>query len=649
MLVAGIIGVAVSAISLLTIYDFSKASKRGGQLVLNKPSSSKDKVEDGKTKGLSKDYAFQWSYGKEETWTLLIPGAMGYGTHVAKNAEDQFVYPKLSENSNTATFFEEDLMVPGDQAANYAFQQSTSMYWGDQPFTDGPVYLGAIICLLFLLGMFMLKSDHKWWILAISILSILLAWGDHLPGFNYWVFDNVPLYNKFRTPTMILIIPQILWALMGAMLIHQLTSQPINESDKKNFQRGLIAAGVLIGLGYFTYLSNDYSKENKTRTKEFNALFAKNDPDVQRKLSAEGSGMEAKIDNQLYESIAMSLQGNAGALEKSKGFVNAIREDRKELFKDSMVRSFLFMLIAGLVLFFFVQKKINSRLMMGAIIALVAIDLITIGGNYLNKYNFDSKEDFENAEFPMSDADRTILDDKDPNFRVFNVITRGSDEAKTSYYHKTIGGYHPAKLAIYDDLMSYQINRGNMSVLNMLNAKYFISQIDNNPPIANRNPDALGNVWLVKGTKTVKGPAEEMLALNNFNPRDTAIIDQSFTKEIEGMGAADSSDMIRMTRFDNDTIHYQSSTKGNRLAVFSEIYYKDWQAYIDGKPVPIVKANYVLRALLVPAGSHEIIFKFEPKVFFLGKQISNIASWLVFLLLIGGIVWEFNKKKSESA
>ena len=261
---------------------------------------------------------------------------------------------------------------------------------------------------------------------------------------------------------------------------------------------------------------------------------------------------------------------------------------------------------------------------------------------YLNHTSFDSKEKYESAEFPLTNADRMILADKDPNFRVWN--TASLEESKTSYYHKSIGGYHPAKLGIYDDLMAYQLSGNpNMSVVNMLNTKYVIQQ-QGNEVVASRNPGAMGNVWFVNAVKFVNGPKEEMKAISNFNPSDTAVVDQQFKSLVTAYTPADSSDYIRMKTFDNDVITYESSAGGDRVAVFSEIYYKDWKVTVDGNPADFFKANYVLRAMVVPAGKHTIEFKFQPAVFFTGRTISDISVWLLMLILLACIVYYARKK-----
>lgn len=642
--VATILGLAVSAITLLPVYDFSKESKRGGQLVLDAPTSG-DKVKDGKTVGLSRDYAFMWSYGKKESLSLMFPGVMGHGTHVAQRDNDTYIFPKLDESSNVAKYLGEKLNLPEEQAANIALQQSTALYWGDQPFTNGPIYLGAVICFLFILGMFVLDNKHKWWALAISVLGILLALGHNLPGFNYFMFDYFPFYNKFRVPTMTLVIPQIVFPIIAALALQKLFTEDWSSILKK-FKYAMLTTGLVFVIALGAYATSDFSKENRERTQQFNKIVSEGG-DIQTKLGELNKQYRPLSDNQLYEGIYMNLMNQPDAQKTARGFVVALQADRADLFMSDIITSLIYVSIAILLIGLFLRKIISWQVMTIVMSLIITIDLLGFGSNYLNSYSFEEKDMYTENAFPLTEADKQILSDKDPNFRVFN--TAGLDESKTSYYHKSIGGYHPAKLGIYDDLMAHQLTgRPNMAVVNMLNAKYFIQ---NN--LAIRNPNALGNVWFVDEVKWVKGPVEEMKALNDFDPANVVVIDESWKAKFANFTPADSTASITMTKFDNDEIMYQSKSSAPHVAVFSEIYYKDWKAYIDGKPADYAKANYVLRAMVVPAGTHEIVFKFEPTIYHIGDKLSAISGWIVFVLFLIWVALEFRvlgkKEKSLKA
>ena len=631
MVGAGILAVMVNAIILFPTYDYAKESKRGGQLIMDPAAADAAKAANGKTAGLSKAYAFQWSYGIAETMTLMFPGVMGYGNHQAQRDGEVYSFPQLSEDANAVQFVSEKFGAPADQAIGYA---SSNLYWGKQPFTNGPVYLGAVVCFLFIMGMFYLNNQHKWWIFGASVLGMLLALGNNLPGFNGFMFDYFPLYNKFRVPTMALIIPQMLFPIVAALFVNQLANEQ-SVINLKKIKLGAIATGAVFLLALGFYFSSDFSVENRDRTNRFNSIVTGGAANANEQIAALNATALPERDNQIYEGMVANMAKDPAATSSARDFVSAIRKDRAALFLGDIGRSFLFVLLAAAAIFLFIKKKINSTAMLVGISLILLIDLLTIDSKYLNSYNFDLKENYETQEFPITAADQQILNDKDPNFRVFDV-SGGSpfESSKTSYYHKSIGGNHAAKLGIYDDLIANQLSgQPNLAVINMLNTKYII-QPQGNTTVAAQNPDALGNAWFVKGVIFVKGPVAEMNALTNFLPRDTAIVDESFKAAVTAYSPADSGATITQQSFDNDEIVYASNSGANHVAVFSEVYYKDWRAYIDGKEVPIFKANYVLRALVVPAGKHTISFKFEPALFFLSKNISTISSWLLFALML---------------
>ncbi len=646
LVVAGLIGVATNAVTLFPTYDYAKESKRGGQLVMDQSSIGKnDKVVNGKTTGLSKEYAFDWSYGQAETMTLMFPGVMGYGNHQAERDGDVYQFPLLDENSNAVKTLTEKLPGVGEQAAGYA---SSSLYWGKQPFTNGPVYLGAVVCFLFITGMFYLDGKQKWWILAASIFGIMMAWGHNLAGFNYFLFDHFPLYNKFRVPTMALVIPQMLFPIVAAMVMSKIADGDDPDAWKK-FRTGAIATGAVFLLALGFYASSNFSNENRLRTNEFNKLYNAQDVNLQQKLYDLGPDYKPSRDNQVYEGMVANFRGAPDAQKSAREFVSALSKDRGSVFLRDIFRSFIFILLAAIAIALYIRKKINATILLAGVSLLLLIDLLSFDSKYLNDKSFDAKDKYEEQEFPMTTADRQILEDKDPNFRVYDrSVGSPFESSKASYYHKSIGGYHAAKMGIYDDLTTYQLpnDNPNVSVLNMLNTKYVIQQ-QGNDLVAAQNPAALGNVWFVKEIKFVDGPVAEMRALDKFNPRNTVVIDQKYKPLLNNITPADSTASIKMTSFDNDDIKYESNAAGNHVAVFSEIFYKDWEAFIDGKKVEIMKVNYVLRGLAIPAGKHNIEFKFEPSIFYISKNISNIASWLVAILLLATIALEVKARTKK--
>lgn len=444
---------------------------------------------------------------------------------------------------------------------------------------------------------------------------------------------------------MTLVIPQVLFAMMTALTLDKLVANP-DEQTWKKFRYAMMTTGVVFLLAFAFYSTGDFARENTQRTREFNTIMSSNAANAEQQVGMLDSKYAPERDNRLYEGFVMNLKGNPDAEKTAREVVSALRQDRKAIFMKDIIRSFIFVLIAAVFIVLYLKKKMMASIMMGAIGLLILVDLLGFDMKYLNEKSFDSKEKYEDTEFPFTAADQQILNDKDPNYRVFNLA--GGDpfqESKTSYYHKSIGGYHAAKMGIYDDLAAYQLSgHPNMEVLNMLNAKYII-QRQGNDMVASQNPGALGNAWFVDAVQFVPGPAEEMKAMFGFSANDTAIVEDNFKAVVGSYTPADSSEVITMTAFDNDAISYESKTTAPHIAIFSEIYYKDWHAYIDGKQVPYFKANYVLRGLNVPAGNHKIDFKFEPAMFYTGRTISSISTWLLMLILLGFIWYEWKGRQ----
>jgi hypothetical protein len=490
--------------------------------------------------------------------------------------------------------------------------------------------------MLFLFSMVYLDGKHKWWIFTAGILGILMALGKHFPAFNYFLFDHFPLYNKFRVPTMALEITGLVLPIGAALGLEKLLSD--TQPDLKKIRLAGYVTGAVFLVAIMLYFTMDYSSENKQRTAAITRFISSPTP-TRAGLDSINATYPALEDNHLFEALLFQAKTDPTV---ARGVVTALRKDRQSAFGADILRSLLFVVIAAGLILAFAYKRISAVILLAGIGLATVIDLLTLDSKYLNKFNFGSKENYEASEFPMTPADQTILQDKDPNFRVLNATVGDpyTSDSRTSYYHKSIGGYHPARLGIYDDLIEYQLSGSpNMAVINMLNTKYFIQPTPQNGVAAVQNPGALGNVWFVKDVKYVTGPVEEMKALSNFNPADEAIVDNSFRSQIAGWQHADSTATIKQTAFDFEDVKYESNSNAPHLAVFSEIFYKDWKAYIDGKPTPIAKADYVLRALLVPAGKHSIEFKFEPTAYHTGSMLTTIASVILTLLMLGYIFW----------
>ena len=647
LLLAGVMGIAVCAIHIFPTYDYAKYSKRGGQLQMDDTNKKNEIIKDGKTTGLSKDYAFQWSYGVDELLSLAFAGVKGYGMYYAQRDGENYLFPQLKEDANVVNYITGQFAnVPADQIAQ---QMSQSLYWGKQPFTNGPVYLGAALCFLFLFGLFYLDNTHKWWLLTAIILGMLLSLGSNFDSFNTFMFNYLPLYNKFRVPTMALIIPQLLVPVVASLAISKLMSEVDYDTALKKLKLASIATLALFALVLGYYASTNFNNENKSRTTAFNTLWNTKATDFENKYSQLNEQYTPTKDNQLYENWVLQLQSNPEATTTARGIVTALQKDRASLLLTDIFRSFIFILLVAICILLFLKKKISVAIMVAGVTILSSVDLLLMGAHYLNEKSYESKDNYTAAEFPISEADNLILADKDPNFRVFNTV--GGDpfqESKTSYYHKSIGGYHAAKMGIYDDLSSYQLsNNPNLAVLNMLNAKWIIVK-QGDKVQAMQNPTALGNAWFVKGITFVKAPVAEMKALSGLNTKDTAVVDEQYKAAVGTFVAADSTSTIKMTIYDNEAITYQSDAKAAQAAIFSEVFYKDWKAYIDGKSAPIFKANYVLRGLIIPAGKHTIEFKFEPSVYFISRKVSAYSSWLLCILLVVVIGLQIKKYNTST-
>lgn len=574
LVLVGIIALATSTSSLWTTYEYGKYSMRG-------KSELTDNAEN-KTTGLDKDYATAWSYGIDETLTLLIPNFKGG----ASGGE-------LSTNSETYELFK------NAQGAGYAKQviKSLPLYWGTQPFTSGPVYIGAIIVFLFVLSLFVLKGNIKWWLLSATILSVLLSWGHNLMWFTNLFLDYFPGYNKFRTVSMILVIAQFTMPLMGLLVLDKVIK---GDYEKKT---------LLKHLKYSLYIVGGICM--------FFALLP-------------GAFFDFTSDaDQRY------VQGGMTAL------VDALQVDRKTLLQQDAIRSLIFVFLGAVSLWIFINQKIKKTHFYLILGFLILVDLWVVDKRYLNSENFISKRKAE-IPFAPSKADQMILDDKDQSFRVLNLTVNTFNDASTSYFHKSIGGYHGAKMKRYQEVIDFHISQNNMEVLNMLNTKYIVIPTQDQQPFPQRNPDALGNAWFVDSYKLVANADEEIEALNNFDPKNEMIVDVRFNEIVENFNfSQDSARYISLVEYFPNKLVYDFKSESQQLAVFSEIYYdKGWNAYINDEIVPHFRCNYILRGIVIPKGKHIIEFRFEPKSYFAGNNISLASSIILILILLGAIFLE---------
>lgn len=611
-LLGGIIGLGVNAGFIMPTYDYAKETMRGGisQLSLNAADSSGNKTRGG----LDKDYAMRWSAGKMETFTFLVPGLYG-----GSNGGDEH-----SSNAKMVQKFSE-IGVPEENALAMTNGYS---YWGNMSSssetTSGPVYLGAIICFLFILGLFYVDNWIKWPLVAASLLGIILAWGNSFMGFNSFMLDYLPFYSKFRAPSMAFVIPQICIPILAVFALDKWLKEKDDSFAFKNLRLASITTGALILLLGAFWLMADYTgKADKDIKQNFVQSFARTAPGQQP-----------------------SPQMMQQAEETAKDLMAALREDRKSETGEDLLRTIFFLVIAAGTLWLSLKKKINVTTAAIVLTAVSFFDLIGIDNRYLNSNNFVETEEFNNVFTPTA-ADQQILKDPDhANFRVFNQSSNFTNESVTSYHHNSIGGYHPAKLGLFQDLIEHQLSKGNMNVFNMLNTKYFIMQDGQGQPVAQQNPYAYGPCWLVKDIKFVKTVNEEMLALDSTDLRITAVINNVFKGNIAALPQFDSAAYIKIIERQNDLIKYESNAGAPQFAVFSEIYYnRGWNAYIDGKKAAYTKVNYVLRGISIPAGRHSIEFKFEPSAYYLGNSITTYSVIIIIILFAVYLFSLFRKKK----
>lgn len=585
-------GVAIIAIMTCTTtlyanYEFGKETMRG------KPVLTKD-VEN-QTNGLDRDYVTQWSYGIGETWSLMIPnvkgGASAYigGKNEALDAADPRFRSAIAQQS---------------------------AYWGDQPGTSGPVYVGAIVCFLFVLGLFIVKGKYKWALLAATVLSILLSWGKNFMGFTDFFLDYVPGYNKFRAVSMTLVIAEVCMPLLAFLALAEMFKNP--DALKNNMRYFWISLGITGGLCLLFYAlpQTFFSFLNKGEASQFQQL-------------AKGQ------DGAMYQMFATQLENV-----------------RVAIFRKDALRSFFFIAVAALVILLNVKSKMKTNMMFAALAFLVVADMLTIDKRYLNDSNFIDKRKFDKP-FIMSEIDKQILNDKSLNYRVINLATSTFNDASTSYFHKSVGGYHGAKLRRYQDVINqYLSNTGDDSffkVLNMLNTKYIIYSRDNKLSYY-PNFEAFGNAWIVGDIQWVATPNAEIDAIAATDVKNVAIVNEEFKDLVGDFMATPAEGTIKLVDYKPNQLTYNFDSSKDELVVFSEIWTKKgWTMKIDGVESPLFRSDYILRSAIIPAGQHEIVMRYEPSIWKVGNTIQLITSLLLLVGLALALYVAFRKKHIQDS
>jgi len=598
-------GTAVTRLS--TTMEYGKDSTRGKSELTNNL--------DNKTSGLDKDYATSWSYGVAETFTLLIPNFYGGASQGALTTKSE-TYQAIKRAPNAKQLIKQ---LP--------------LYWGTQPFTSGPTYAGAIVMFLFIFGLLFVKSEMRVWILLATIMSIMLAWGKNFMPLTDIFLDYFPGYNKFRAVSMILVIAEFTIPLLGFVALNKFLSTDSDEKKKPLKLAFYIVGGLSLIFALIPSLFFDFVGGQ-------DASLAKNGWPIDALQADRASLLSADAWRSfifitltfglLWLTLRPDFKISKNLLWLSLFFLGAIYLNFFEVAKHGGLYACV---ISLPILLAFSVLKNNKEITYKQICifllgALILCDMWTVNKRYLNDDNFARKSKVE-VPYQATAADQQILRDTDPNFRVFNQSVSTFNDASTSYFHKSIGGYHGAKLKRYQELIENHISKGNMAVLNMLNTKYFITPKGQ----AQQNPAAMGNAWFVNEINTVADADAEIAALNGFNPENTAIIDVRFSEQmIDGLDNTGAS--ISLIEYKPNYLKYNSNSSKNGIAIFSEIYYdKGWNAYVDGELKPHFRANYVLRGMQIPAGNLIVEFKFEPAVYHISERIALTSSIILLLLL----------------
>ncbi len=535
------------------------------------------------TSGLSKEYITQFSYGVSETFNLLVPRYMGGGT-----------VEELSNDSNTYEFVKS---IAGSKQAD-GFIKQVFTYWGNQPIVEAPAYVGAVIFFFFFLGVFLLKGKVKQWLVITTIFSILMSWGKNFEFLTNLFIDYVPLYNKFRAVSSFQVIAELCIPLLGILGVKEFFSTKISYLEKQKVLKKsfYVTSGlVLIGLLY--------------------AL--------------------------LFSPFEGLRDGNYAQYE---GLLDAVKADRESMLYSDSLRSLLFISLTFGVFWLFLKQKMHKLLAIISFAILVVIDMVQVNLNYVNQDDFKLSREIEKP-FVATVANQEISKDKS-HYRVANFTTDPFQDGRTSYFHKSIGGYHAAKMGRYQDLIEFQLSKQNLEVFDMLNVKYFIVSGENGEELVQQNPTANGNAWFVQEVKFVTTDDQEIKALDTLQTNHIALLNKKDAPLFEGpvKYKVDSTASINLIKYSLNALTYESFSKQQSFAVFSEIYYKEgWNAYIDGRLTTHQRVNYLLRGMQIPSGKHTIEFRFEPSVIQTGSTISLISYILLFIIPLGWLF--YNRKK----
>ena len=588
LLMAGILGVCINLSNLYHTYEYSKETMRGKSELVKPDSHNQTKS------GLERDYITQWSYGIGETFSLLVPNVKG-GASVPLAANE-----KAMEKANPMY--------------NSIYSQ-IGQYWGEQPGTSGPVYVGAFVMFLFVLGLFIVKGPMKWALLSATVLSVLLSWGKNFMGFTDFFLDYIPMYDKFRAVSSILVIAEFTIPLLAVLALKEVMARP--QLVKEQVRSFYISLGLTGGIALLFALAPGFFFPSYVSSMEMQAL----------------QGIPA---DQLAPLLAN------------------LEEIRRSIFTSDAWRSFFVIMIGTAVLWLYGMGKLKAKVTILALAVLCLADMWSVNKRYLYDEQFVEKVQQDNS-FKPTETDKAILADKTLDFRVLNLAGNTFNENTTSYWHKSIGGYHAAKLRRYQEMIEEHISTemngvfkavseagGDMQkvapsgfpVLNMLNTRYFIFPLQGGKTVPIQNPYTLGNAWFVNEVQYVDNANEEIDALHRIDPAKTAVVDKKFSAEVKSAAETDTLSTIKLTAYEPNDLKYEVNSKTGGTVVFSEIYYPGWQAYIDGVEAPHGRADYILRAMNVPAGKHVVEFKFDPKSLHVTETVAFVALGVLACVLV---------------
>ena len=580
LLAAALLAVAANSPNLYNTYKYSKETMRGGHSEI---AAGAAKASAG---GLDKDYITAWSYGKAETFTLLVPNVKGGATILPAKGQNNLL--SLAQTPKAAELYASGQISPED----YQYLAQFPQYFGDQPMTNGPVYVGAFIFMLFLIGCVIVKGRLKWAILGVTLLTVMLSWGHNMMWLTDLFIDYFPLYNKFRTVSSILVVAEFTIPLLAMLALNRILTEP--DVLKHNMKLIFITLGAGAAVCLFI------------------ALF----PGIFRVFSEQ--------EQQQYI--------NSGVAQQVPSLFAAVATVRESLISADAWRSLLVIAAGTVVLFLFAAEKIKIAATATMLVVVTLFDLYTVNKRYLNSDSFMTDMTIDDPSFTARAVDNEILRDTTMNYRVYDQ--QHFMEAMPSYFHKAVGGYHAAKLTRYQDLIDHQIARGNMEVLNMLNTRYFIV----GDTAAHLNPGALGNAWFISNLSYVATPKEEMSFMDDFDPATEAVADKRFEAILGAASPKAEGDTIFETTYSPKALTYHAESRNGGIAVFSEVYFPwGWKATIDGEEAEIGRVNYVLRAMRIPAGSHTITMVFDPDSVTVTETLAYAAITIIYLALIAAI------------